>query len=155
MPVGALEQQRKNQGMSDCCPASNGPTVQKKRHRCPVNGMKYKEVKSKTIIHHLNEPWAWVEKQQAYYFCGDPECDVVYFGQDNSVINKNALRTAVGVKQNPNSGLVCYCFGVSFDAALKSPAIKQFVTEKTKIGICACGVRNPSGKCCLKDFPRQ
>ncbi len=28
-------------------------------------------------------------------------------------------------------------------------------TEKTNNCICACETRNPSGKCCLKDFPKQ
>ena len=31
-------------------------------------------------------------------FCDDPNCDVVYFGEDNSVIAKEQIRTVVGIK---------------------------------------------------------
>jgi len=50
------------------------------------------------VITYIKEPRTWEEKQQAYYFCEDPECDMVYFGQDNSVIKISALRTTAGIK---------------------------------------------------------
>jgi len=31
--------------------------------------------------------------------------------------------------------------------------LKDFVVEQTKADVCACDIRNPSGRCCLKDFP--
>ena len=141
--------------MKDCYTTSCESTALTTRHRCPVNGMEYKEVGARTILHHIKEPWAWEERTQAYYFCEDPECDVVYFGQDESVIDKSELRTSVGIKEKSVTSLVCYCFGVSFHEASRNPEIKQFVTEKTKGSVCACEVRNPSGRCCLKDFPKQ
>ncbi|MCG7927970.1 MAG: hypothetical protein JAY67_20820 [Candidatus Thiodiazotropha taylori] len=107
-----------------------------------------------TILHHIKEPWSWEENQQAYYFCDEPNCEVVYFGQDNTTIKASELRTGVGIKEKNQNALLCYCFGVSFLAAEENPEIKQFVTEKTRGGICACEYRNPSGKCCLKDFPK-
>ena len=137
--------------MTDGCSSVS----RQKRHKCPVNGNEYKEVPSKTIMHHIKEPWIWEVKQQAYFFCEDPECDVVYFGQDNSVIKASALRTTVGLKKKLKDSLLCYCFGISFSDAENNPAIKQFVIEKTKNNICACESQNPSGKCCLKDFPKQ
>ena len=84
--------------MSDCCSKSCSSNEVHETHRCPVNGKVYKGVSEKTILHHINEPWQWEDKQQNYYFCDDPECDVVYFGQDNSVIKKSELRNIVGVK---------------------------------------------------------
>lgn len=140
--------------MSDCCSTSSSSNSSPKRHVCPGNGREYKEVSAKTILHHIKEPWAWEEKSQAYYFCEDPECNVVYFGQDYSVVNRAELRTLVGIKDNKPGALVCYCFGVSFGEAAERPELKRFVTEKTKNGMCACETRNPSGKCCLKDFPK-
>lgn len=126
-----------------------------KSHPCPVNGKEYKEVSVKTILHHIREPWSWDEQQQAYYFCEDPDCEVVYFGRNDSVINRSALRTNVGIKESSQSALLCYCFGVSYREAAEEPEIRQFVTEKTKGNGCACEIRNPSGKCCLKGFPKQ
>ncbi len=37
---------------------------------------------------------------QALFFCDDPECEVVYFGEDGSTILKSQLRTRVGVKED-------------------------------------------------------
>ena len=139
--------------MSDCCSTSCDSRVHAKGHRCPVNGLEYKKVSTRTILHHIKEPWTWEAKRQTYYFCEDPNCDVVYFGQDNSTIKMSELRTSVGIKENNPNAILCYCFGVSFSAAKENPEIKQFVTERTKSGICACNTKNPSGQCCLKDFP--
>ena len=76
---------------------------------------------------------------------------MVYFGEDNSTINKSSLRTEVGIKENKPDSLICYCFGVSKKASL-SQDIKEFVIKNTKDKVCACSTRNPSGRCCLKDF---
>jgi len=40
------------------------------------------------------------------------------------------------------------------DEAATQPDAKSFVIEKTKGHFCECEARNPSGKCCLKDFPK-
>jgi len=87
------------------------------------------------------------------FFCRDPDCEVVYFGEDNSVILKTELRTEVGIKDKSEQAMICYCFGVTHAAASRSPHIKAFVIEQTRNQLCACEIRNPSGKCCLKDFP--
>lgn len=139
--------------MSDCCPKSCSNTEAYKTHRCPVNGREYKGVSEKTILHHIQTPWLWSRTVQNYYFCDDPECDVVYFGHDDSVIKKSELRTTVGIKEKTDNALVCYCFGVTVKEAVTSEA-KEFVIKETKEHVCECEVRNPSGKCCLKDFPK-
>ena len=122
-----------------------------KEHKCPINGKVYKSVLSATILHHIKEPWSWQAKQQGYYFCDDPACEVVYFGEDDSIINKSSLRTEVGIKEKSPNSLVCYCFGVS-KIESSSKEIKAFIIRNTKDKTCACTTRNPSGRCCLKDF---
>jgi hypothetical protein len=118
-----------------------------------VNGKEYSEVSEKTIMHHISQPWRWKSKKQSYYFCDDPECNVVYFGQDGSIIEKSDIRTPVGVKEESGNSLLCYCFGVTTGDALNNPGLKAFVINNTKAHVCECEVRNPSGKCCLKEFP--
>ncbi len=125
---------------------------QHKKYRCPANGELYPLVSPLTILHHLHEPWLWKGKKQGNYFCDDPDCEVVYFGQNGSTISKSALRTPVGIKENTEDSLICYCFGVTKKAAAQQQ-IKEFVISQTKGKTCACSTRNPSGKCCLKDFP--
>lgn len=141
--------------MSDCCSTTCSSKSFPKRHVCPINGKEYSQVSSTTIKHHINAPWSWVEKEQGYYFCSDPDCSVVYFGQDNSVIEKSQVRTEVGVKEKSKSALVCYCYGVTKSEAENNPLARQFVIEETKQQKCACEARNPSGKCCLAEFPKQ
>jgi len=140
--------------MSDCCSSSKSENQAPKKYTCPVNGKKYSQVSFATVAHHIQEPWNLKNTEQAYYFCEDPECNVVYFGQDNSIIEQDALRTIVGIKQKSNESLVCYCFGVNRQEAASNPEAKAFVIENTKNHTCVCEVRNPSGKCCLKDFPK-
>jgi len=137
--------------MSNCC-SKNSPASQ--RHTCPENSQEYGKVPYKTILHHVKAPWNLALKEQAYYFCSDPGCDVVYFGSDDSTIHKEQLRTRVGIKERSNDALICYCFGVSKAVALADEKVKAFVIEQTRRSLCSCTTRNPSGKCCLKNFPK-
>lgn len=140
--------------MSSCCSSSGCNSKHPKKYRCPVNSREYAEVSVRTIAHHIKESWGWVPTAKCYYFCDDPECDVVYFGDDDSVILKSQLRTRVGVKEQTGDDLLCYCFGVSKADFERNPATKDFVMAQTKAGVCSCDSSNPSGRCCLKDFPK-
>lgn len=141
--------------MASCCSSLNGKTTHPNKHRCPVNGIEYAEVSARTITHHINNSWQWDNKGQRYFFCDDPNCDIVYFGDDDSVILKSQLRTKVGAKVVSDEAMLCYCFGVTKADALNDPSIKDFVVTQTKLGLCSCDTRNPSGRCCLKTFPRS
>lgn len=140
--------------MSNCCSSQQTTKQSSKRHCCPINGKQYLEVPYGTVLHHVKEPWKLALKEQAYYFCDDPHCDVVYFGIDGSTLLKNQLRTKVGVKETSEDTLICYCFGISKAEAKANVQAKTFVVEQTKNSTCSCTSRNPSGRCCLKDFPK-
>jgi hypothetical protein len=140
--------------MSECCSTIPKQSLFPKKYACPVNGKEYHLVSSQTIKHHIKAPWSWNQKDQGYYFCSDPNCSVVYFGQDNSVIEKSSVRTEVGLKEKSENALICYCYGVTKKEAKSNPATRQFVIEETKQKQCACQTKNPSGKCCLVDFPK-
>ena len=137
--------------MTNSCSSSDNYQLHPKKYKCPVNGKSYNSVSSTTILHHINEPWNWNNKQQGYYFCEDPNCSVVYFGEDDSIISKSSLRTEVGIKESNPKSLICYCFGVP-KVESSSQEIKEFVIKNTQEKTCACTTRNPSGRCCLKDF---
>ena len=139
--------------MSDCCCSSHA--VNPVKYRCPVNGIEYPEVPKRTISHHIKKSWQWEGQDQPYYFCDDPDCDVVYFGVDDSVILKSQLRTTIGVKDKSDEAMVCYCYGATQADVLSENGIRDFVIVKTKEGVCSCETSNPSGTCCLKYFPRQ
>lgn len=139
--------------MSDCCTSGKGNTQGKKTHRCPVNGLEYSLVSERTIKHHIKQSWQWQGHGKHYYFCEDPDCDVVYFADDDSVIVKSQLRNEVGIKSTSENALLCYCFGVTRADALSNPEVRDFVVAQTKDGLCSCETSNPSGRCCLKNFP--
>ena len=141
--------------MSDCCSSSRSDTNHPKKHRCPVNGREYSEVSVRTIAHHVKDAWIWQPTGHRYFFCDDPACDVVYFGDDGSTILKSQLRTPVGIKESSEASLLCYCFGVTKADFSANPATKDFVVAQTKAGQCSCDTRNPSGRCCLKDFHKS
>jgi hypothetical protein len=122
-------------------------------HVCPLNGTPYKNVSLTTILHNIKAPWRWKPSADAYYFCDDPECTAVYFGSDNTIIDVDRLRSGTVLKGNTEDALLCHCFGISMQDAINDPALKTFVIEHTRDGACACETRNPSGRCCLKDFP--
>lgn len=141
--------------MTDCCSSTDGKASHPRKHRCPANGREYSEVSAKTIAHHIRDSWTWVGKAGRYYFCDDPACDVVYFGDDGTTIQKSQLRTRVGVKEASDDALVCYCFGVTKADALDDPGIRDFVVTQTKHKFCSCDTSNPSGRCCLNAFPAK
>lgn len=138
--------------MTDYFPTTSTRISRPRKHRCPENGLEYSNVPIKTILHHVSVPWVREIKEQSYYFCEDPDCNVVYFGRDNTIIEKSDLRQPVWSKTKSPNSLVCYCFGVTQSDALKEPGIKEYVTKKTKENMCSCETSNPSGRCCLKDF---
>jgi hypothetical protein len=141
--------------MSDCCTSTQCQTSHPKKLACPVSGTACAEVPIRTIAHHLSEPWRWQATAGRYFFCDDPGCEVVYFGDDGSRILKSQLRTEVGIKEAGGDAQACYCFGISRAEALADPGLRDYVVAQTKLGACACDVRNPSGRCCLKDFPAK
>lgn len=140
--------------MKNCCSSDNQVQQAPKRTTCPKDGKQYAQVPYNIVLHHIKQPWKLASIEQPYYFCDNPECDVVYFGLDDSIIDKTQVRTPVGIKEDSEEALICYCYGVSKREALKDDLAKRFVMEQTKSAFCACATRNPSGKCCLKDFPK-
>lgn len=122
--------------MSSCCSLSGCENTHPKKHRCPANGKEYSEVSARTIAHHIQQAWSWQPASKRYYFCDDPACDVVYFGDNDSTILKSQLRTRVSVKELSNDTLLCYCFGVTKNDFLANPTTKDFVIAQTKAGLC-------------------
>ena len=139
--------------MSNCCSSFNSGSVNPNTGRCPANGLEYSEVSVRTITHHIKESWAWAPSAKHYYICDAPDCDVAYFGDDSSVVLKSQLRTRIGAKEQTKHDLLCYCFGVSRGDFERDPTTRAFVIAQTKVGACSCETSNPSGRCCLKDFP--
>lgn len=125
---------------------------------CPANGQTYSRVNRRTVVHQVCQPWRYHLTAQHYFFCDDPDCEVVYFGDDAQVILRDEVRQIVGQKSTASDKPVCYCFDIMLaDLQTKEDrfALKNYVTEQTRNATCDCEIRNPSGKCCLPDFPND
>lgn len=123
---------------------------------CPVNGQSYATLATQTVKHHLKQPWQQPDlDKHTFAFCADPACEVIYFDESGNTFTQKDIRTPVGQKSEAPEALICYCFDVSREAAKQHPETKDYVLVQTKAKQCACEIRNPSGKCCLKDFPKQ
>lgn len=139
--------------MSDCC-SSTKETTRPERQKCPVCGKECSGVSLRTILHHIQRPWTWSTDDQQYFFCDAPNCAVVYFSERGTVFTKGQLRTPVGIKERSEDAPICYCFGISRGDLSLNPELKDYVVHQTKLGRCSCETSNPSGRCCLGDFPK-
>ncbi|BBP00636.1 putative iron-sulfur cluster-binding metallochaperone [Sulfuriferula nivalis] len=134
--------------MSECCATSRSHKLD-----CPYCQQPCSAVGVETLCYHLKQPWQWQANEHvSYYFCDHKDCAVIYFSDKGETWQQAELRTHVGVKQPEPDALVCYCFGVHYAEA--NVAARDYVIAQTKSGSCACTTHNPSGRCCLKDFPR-
>ena len=141
--------------MSDCCASAKVSVTHPNKSPCPVCGNQSAEVLASTMAYHLKQPWARRDTICRYFFCDSPACTVVYFGEDGSIVPESAVRTAVGVKDASDTALLCYCFGITRAAARQDKQARAFVLAQTEQGKCVCQTANPSGRCCLKDFPLE
>ena len=96
-----------------------------------------------------------------YYYCAEPDCEVVYFDEDGAeFFFKDDLRVRIGAKEREDPKPICYCFG--FDesdlrgeiALIGRSEIPGRIVELVKAGMCACDTRNPSGACCLGEITK-
>lgn len=139
---------------------------------CPKCGKKGKSVKPVTLLALLKDEYAAevaVDDESncesgckpskgntGWRFCDSPECNVVYFAEQNGVtFTKDQLKVSVGVKEKAGERPLCYCFGHSVATITKelrtkgqSDALADIRTKMKDPG-CSCEVKNPSGSCCL------
>ena len=140
--------------MSDCCDTLSESKPKTLKRECPVCSQLSLNVQKKTILHHLKEAWNCDLGNEDYFYCRTENCDVIYFSEKNKTLCKKDLRTSIGIKEQDDNALICYCFGVNKSKAASEKKIKDFVIAQTKESNCTCETSNPSGRCCLKDFPK-
>ena len=151
--------------MSDCC-RIEGPEEScamvlsdKNAASCCVDcGAEGRPVERQTILHHVKHEYLDRVNDEAYRFCPDPSCDVVYYGGTRFTVND--LRELVSAKTTGDARPICYCFGFTEGDARAEikrtahSAIPATISRLIKAGMCACEVRNPSGACCLGEVTR-
>jgi hypothetical protein len=141
--------------MTHCCTTNSSIPC---KAICPINGQLYAQISRRAVLHQVRQPWRHALTAQQYYFCDDPDCEVVYFGDNQQIFLQHDVRQTVCQKSIAADKPVCYCFDIRLtDLQTESDKIrlKTFVVEQTRSSACDCEIRNPSGKCCLRDFPNK
>ncbi len=148
--------------MGSCC-SSNSVEVRtdaRQAAQCPCCGTSAKPVGKATLMHQVVAPLNQQLPPDTFFFCSAHGCETVYFSNAGAVIKTAQVRSEVGQKSTKSDRVLCYCFDVSHFRVMREIATtgfstsKAFVVEQTKLKNCACDTRNPSGKCCLKEFPK-
>jgi len=140
--------------MTDCCEKTHSGKAQ-----CPACQTQQKQVAIETLLHHIISPLNQLIPPQTYYFCTNHQCEIVYFGNLGAQYSTDQIRGKLGQKQTCLSRTICYCFDITEQRVLDElsetgkSSSKSFVIAQTKAKACACATRNPSGACCLADFP--
>jgi hypothetical protein len=128
---------------------------------CPITHTKGKKVDGATVKSLLAVSLRHLQNTH-YYFCAEPDCDVVYFSEDGSqLFHTRDVREPVYQKEPNNPDvLVCYCFRHTLGdiqqelASTGTSSALEDVTAGIQAGQCACDWRNPQGDCCLGNIRR-
>ena len=148
--------------MSDCCGVERSgescATVSSDKNaatRCLDCGVEGRPIERQTMLHHLKNEHLDRVNGEAYRFCPDPNCAVVYYSESGIRFTVDDLRDLVSAKTTGDKRPICYCFGFTEGDARKQIAcdgtstIPTQISQLIKAGMCACEVRNPAGVCCL------
>jgi hypothetical protein len=122
---------------------------------CPSCGERGRPVRRETLKTMLVVSLRRVPDGE-FLFCDSQQCSAVYFSRESRYsFEVDDMREHVYQKEPAEADtLVCYCFQHSVGAfqsasSEERAAIADDITLGTKIGQCACELRNPQGSCCL------
>ncbi|MBB5364483.1 putative iron-sulfur cluster-binding metallochaperone [Deinococcus humi] len=134
-----------------CVPNAQGQDVTS----CPVSGTRGKGVPLITLKALLTPPaLARLAPEDAFRFCPDPTCDVVYFSPTQTY-RRTDLKVPVFQKEQVPEVPVCYCFAHTradlsqVAASDTGQALEASIRGHIRAGRCGCEVNNPQGSCCL------
>jgi hypothetical protein len=155
--------------MSDCCAVPGSTEVcaivadkgnSSADSRCSMCGIEGRPVERQTVLHHVKHEHLERVDDEAFRFCGDQQCPVVYYGDRGTRFTVDEVRELVGAKVTGDARPICYCFGFTEGDAREEvvrtgkSTIPATVSGLIKARMCACEVRNPSGACCLGEVTR-
>jgi hypothetical protein len=155
--------------MSDCCIRNQrkeavATVVSEQRgqqdSRCKACGTEGRPVLRQTVLHHVKHEHLSRVNGEAFRFCAEPNCDVVYYDDQQTHFTVAELRELVSAKTHGDNRPICYCFDFIEGDARKEieytgrTMIPLQISNLIKSGMCACEVRNPAGICCLGEVNR-
>lgn len=148
--------------MSDCCNIQGSSRLDDRNAgpRCIECGTEGRPVERQTILHHVKHDHLDRVNGEAYRFCSNRDCEVVYYSDGGTRFTVDDLRELVTAKTGGDKRPICYCFGFT-EADVRREieltgrsSIPTTIGTLIKEGMCACEVRNPAGVCCLGEVNR-
>ena len=118
-------------------------------NQCPKCQNEGRKVRYENLLANLRSIEG-VDKTKEYRYCTSDTCDVIYFSGAQFFTNDQLLRKSAA-KCSDAAATICYCFDYKV-ADASEEAYNEYKAKKAQG--CACGVRNPSGKCCSSLFKR-
>lgn len=87
-------------------------------------------------------------------------CCVIHEIEQPALAVERDKPSICGAEASKDPNPLCYCFGF-YESHLReeiaqtgSTTVPEQISRLIREGLCACGVRNPSGKCCLGEVKR-
>ena len=126
-----------------------------KRIACPICGEFGNRVELFTVHSLVQESFIATIREDLYFFCANPDCEVVYYSFCKDVIRKCQIKTRVGLKEKEAPRPVCYCFGHTIEDSHEEiqqkgrGTVEKEISDKIQAGLCHCEDANPEGRCCL------
>ena len=147
--------------LDDCGCEVKLPVRPLKNAECPKSGTNSKLVPITAVMTAVRFDRQSDIKETDYYFCGDPDCAVVYFSnRDLPVFEKSDLVLKVFSKDSGMDVNVCYCYDWSrgriidqIDQTGTTTAYDE-ISAAVSDGSCECEFKNPKGVCCLGDVQK-
>ncbi len=141
-------------GSTDACAIVVDKEIADADSRCSTCRTEGRPVERQTILHHVKHEYLDRVNGEAYRFCAEPNCSIVYYAEGMR-LTVDDLRELVTTKTQGDKRPICYCFGFTEGDARKEiertgqSTIPATVSGLIKVSMCACEVRNPAGVCCL------
>ena len=138
----------------DCCSEDN--VYRPKKVACPGSGHEAKRVHQITVKSLVKPDKKSTILPLQYYYCDDPDCEVVYFAEGGYPrFTVDDLTVRVYDKDDGPDVNVCYCYGITrqaledeYEQTGKSNAPLRIAVNIKTFG-CSCETKNPRGACCL------
>ncbi len=122
---------------------------------CPICAEVGKKVELFTVRSLTKEDFIPMIQESDYFFCTNPDCEVIYYSLSQEVIRKHQIKTRVGLKEKESPRPVCYCFGHTIEdihneiSEKGKTTLEKEIADKIQAGLCHCEDANPEGRCCL------
>jgi hypothetical protein len=147
-------------GSTEACAIVVDKEIPDADSRCSTCRTEGRPVARQTVFHHVKHEHLDRVNGEAYRFCAEPDCAVVYYGDNGTCFTVDDLRELVTAKTTGDKRPICYCFGFTEGdardeiARIGTTTIPTTISRLIKSGMCACEVRNPAGVCCLGEVNR-